>query len=66
MKQTALQNYANNLPSGFTQNSGVSRFVYHQQEAGTFVQDQWKINEKFAITPGLRYGLTRLPWPRTG
>ena len=55
VKQTALQNYANNLPSGFTQNSGVSRFVYHQQEAGTFVQDQWKINEKFAITPGLRY-----------
>ncbi len=53
--QTALQNYANNLPSGFTQNGGVSRFVYHQQEAGAFLQDQWKLRDNFSITPGLRY-----------
>ena len=52
---TALQNYAANLPSGFTQNTGVSRFVYHQQEAGVFAQDQFKVNERLSITPGLRY-----------
>jgi hypothetical protein len=55
VQATALQNYAANLPSGFTQNSGVSRFVYHQQEAGTFIQDQYKVNDRFSITPGLRY-----------
>jgi hypothetical protein len=52
---SALQNYAANRPSAFTQNSGVSRFVYHQQEAGAFVQDQFKVNSRFSVTPGLRY-----------
>lgn len=55
VKATALQNYAANLPSAFTQNSGVSRFVYHQQEAGAFFQDQWKITDRVSVTPGLRY-----------
>jgi hypothetical protein len=53
--QTALQNYAANLPSGFTQNTGDTHFVYHQQEMGAFVQDQFKANAHFTITPGLRY-----------
>ncbi|WP_263352246.1 TonB-dependent receptor [Acidicapsa acidisoli] len=52
---TALQNQAADLPSAFTENSGVSRFVYHQQEAGAFAQDQWKITDRFSLTPGLRY-----------
>lgn len=52
---TALQNYANNQPSGFSQNSGDVHFIYHQQEAGAFIQDQYKISPRFAITPGLRY-----------
>src|SRR6202043_311403 len=49
------QNYANNLPSGFSQNTGEVHFIYHQQEMGAFIQDQWKINARFAITPGVRY-----------
>ena len=53
--QTAIQNYNNNLPSAFTMNSGVSRFVYNQQEAGAFVQDQWKVTDRFSLTPGVRY-----------
>ena len=53
--QTALQNYVNNLPSEFTENTGVVHFIYHQQEMGAFVQDQFKVNERFTITPGLRY-----------
>jgi len=53
--QTALQNYANNLPSSFSQNTGDTHFIYHQQEMGAFVQDQFKINSLFSITPGLRY-----------
>jgi hypothetical protein len=51
----AIQNYQANLPSGYTLNSGGTHFVYHQQEMGAFIQDQWKINERFSITPGLRY-----------
>jgi Carboxypeptidase regulatory-like domain/TonB dependent receptor len=53
--QTALQNYTANLPSGYSLNSGQTHFVYHQQEMGAFIQDQFKINDRFAITPGLRY-----------
>ena len=53
--QTALQNYANNLPSGFSQSTGDTHFVYHQQETGAFIQDQFKMNSRFSITPGLRY-----------
>ena len=53
--QTALENYANNLPSSFSQNTGDTHFIYHQQEMGAFVQDQFKINSRFSITPGLRY-----------
>jgi hypothetical protein len=53
--QTALQNYTNNLPSGYSLNSGETHFVYHQQEMGAFIQDQWKINSRLSITPGLRY-----------
>jgi len=52
---SALQNYAENLPSGFTQNTGQVHFVYHQQEMGTFIQDQWKVTDRFSLTPGLRY-----------
>jgi hypothetical protein len=53
--QTALQNYENNLPSGFSQGYGETHFIYHQQEAGVFIQDQIKVTTRFAITPGLRY-----------
>jgi hypothetical protein len=52
---TALENYQNNQPSGYFLNSGDVHFVYHQQEAGAFVQDQYKFNTRFSITPGLRY-----------
>ncbi len=53
--QSALQNYAANLPSGYTLNYGDSRFIYHQQEMGAFLQDQIKLNARFSVTPGLRY-----------
>ncbi len=53
--QTALQNYAANLPSAYTQNTGQVHFVYHQQEMGAFIQDQFKVSSRFQITPGIRY-----------
>ena len=55
VQQTALENYENNLPSGYSRNSGVTHFIYHQQEMGAFIQDQWKIRDRFSITPGVRY-----------
>ncbi|MGA8743473.1 MAG: TonB-dependent receptor [Terracidiphilus sp.] len=53
--QTALQNYTNNLPSEFSQNTGDVHFIYHQQEMGAFIQDQFKVNARFSVTPGVRY-----------
>ncbi|MGB8259005.1 MAG: TonB-dependent receptor, partial [Terracidiphilus sp.] len=53
--ETALENYAAHLPSGYSQNTGDTHFVYHQQEMGAFIQDQFKVNDRFSITPGLRY-----------
>ena len=53
--ETALDNYASGLPSGFSENTGDTHFIYHQQEMGGFVQNQYKVNDRFGITPGLRY-----------
>ena len=53
--QTALENYSNNLPSGYSQGSGETHFIYHQQEMGAFIQDQVKVTDRFSITPGIRY-----------
>lgn len=53
--ETALQNYQANRPSGFTQNTGDVHFIYHQQEVGAFIQDQWKLGARFSVTPGIRY-----------
>ena len=55
LRKPRLRTYANNLPSGFSQNTGDVHFIYHQQEAGAFIQDQFKMNERFSITPGVRY-----------
>ena len=52
---SALENYEANRPSGFAQNTGQVHFVYHQQELGTFIQDQWKVTDRFSLTPGIRY-----------
>jgi hypothetical protein len=53
--ESALQNYEANHPSGYSHNSGDVHFIYHQQEMGAFIQDQWKVNDRFSITPGIRY-----------
>ena len=55
VEETAIQNYTNNLPSAFSQGSGEVHFIYHQQEMGAFMQDQFKVNDRFSITPGIRY-----------
>jgi hypothetical protein len=52
---SALENYAANHPSGYSLNYGDTHFIYHQQELGAFVQDQIKVNNRFSVTPGLRY-----------
>jgi hypothetical protein len=52
---SALENYENNRPSAYSLNSGETHFIYHQQEMGAFIQDQYKISPRFSITPGLRY-----------
>jgi len=53
--KTSFENYADNLPSAYSQNTGDTHFIYHQQEMGAFVQDQYKVNSRFTVTPGLRY-----------
>jgi hypothetical protein len=52
---TAIQNQQAGIPSGFSMQQGQTRFVYHQQEIGGFVQDLIKIKPWFSVTPGLRY-----------
>jgi Carboxypeptidase regulatory-like domain/TonB dependent receptor len=52
---SALSNYEANHPSGYSQNSGDVHFIYHQLEMGAFIQDQFKVNSRFSVTPGLRY-----------
>lgn len=52
---TAIQAEQAGDPSGFTIKQGQTRFVYHQQEVGAFIQDQVKLLPRFSITPGIRY-----------
>nr|WP_252263370.1 TonB-dependent receptor [Paracidobacterium acidisoli] len=52
---TAIQNEQAGNPSGFSAAQGQTRFVYHQQEVGGFIQDQIKLRKWLSITPGLRY-----------
>jgi Carboxypeptidase regulatory-like domain/TonB dependent receptor-like, beta-barrel len=52
---TAIQNMQAGNPSGYSVKQGQSRFVYHQDEVGGFVQDQIKLTPRFSVTPGLRY-----------
>ncbi len=59
--QTALQNYANNLPSGFSQNTGDVHFIYHQQEMGAFIQDQFKVNAPLLHHPRPPLRLAEFP-----
>lgn len=52
---SSLGDYASGNPSGFSMAAGQNRFVYHQQEAGAFIQDQIKLRANLSITPGVRY-----------
>lgn len=52
---TAIQNEQAGNPSGFSIKQGQSRFVYHQDEVGGFIQDEIKLKPWFSVTPGLRY-----------
>ncbi len=51
----SLANYEANQPSGYSVSQGQIRFVFPQQEAGAFFQDQIKLSPRFSITPGVRY-----------
>ncbi len=52
---SSLAQYQANQPSGYSVSQGQIRFVYPQQEAGAFIQDQIKLTPRFSITPGVRY-----------
>lgn len=52
---SAIQNEQAGNPSGYSINQGQTRFVYHRDELGGFVQDQIKLMPWFSVTPGLRY-----------
>lgn len=52
---SAIQNEEAGNPSGYSLKQGQSRFVYHQDEIGGWVQDQIKLTPWFSVTPGLRY-----------
>lgn len=51
----AIANEEAGNPSGYSIKQGQSRFVYHQDEVGAFIQDQIKLEPWFSVTPGLRY-----------
>ncbi len=52
---SAIANEQAGIPSGYSLKQGQSRFVYHQDEVGGFIQDQIKLTPWFSVTPGLRY-----------
>lgn len=55
LSESAIQAEQAGTPSGYSIKEGQNRFVYHQQEAGAFIQDQIKITPRLSLTPGIRY-----------
>lgn len=55
LTESAIQAEQAGTPSGYSVKEGQSRFVYHQQEVGAFIQDQIKVTPRLSLTPGLRY-----------
>lgn len=53
--ETAIENEQAGNPSGYSVKEGQSRFVYHRDEIGGYVQDQIKLTPWFSVTPGVRY-----------
>lgn len=52
---SSLEDYIAGRPTSLSIQEGETRFVYHQQEAGGFIQDQIKLASNISITPGIRY-----------
>lgn len=52
---SSLQDYANNHPLLYSQQTGQTRYVFMYRELAGFVQDQIRVQPKLSITLGLRY-----------
>ncbi len=52
---SSLADYALGRPLSFSRQQGDGRLVFLQKVFGAFVQDQISVNDRFSITPGLRY-----------
>ena len=55
---TGARNYNN-----YTQVFGIPTVSTRLNEVSLFVQDQWKVNSKLVISPGVRYEVAFLPQP---
>jgi outer membrane receptor protein involved in Fe transport len=52
---SSLDDYALGRPLSFAQQQGDGHLVFLQKVFGAFVQDQISVNDRFSITPGVRY-----------
>jgi outer membrane receptor protein involved in Fe transport len=52
---SSLDDYALGRPLSFAQQQGDGHLVFLQKVFGAFVQDQISVNDRFSVTPGIRY-----------
>ncbi len=51
----SLKDYIDQQPYSFTQQEGLSHFIYWQKEVGWFIQDQWRVSANLQVTLGVRW-----------
>jgi len=52
---SSLDDYAGGRPLSFVRQQGDGRLVFLQKVFGAFLQDEIRVNDRFSITPGVRY-----------
>ncbi len=58
---TALQAYGLGIPSDFIQGTGESHLFFDNKTVGAFIQDSWRISQRFTLNYGLRYDIEFTP-----
>jgi hypothetical protein len=61
-----LQSFASLAPIQFRTSFGTDHWSGWGEYGGVYIQDTWKVNSRFTITPGIRFDVNAEPFPTGG